>query len=112
MLRKPIKTIEQDNGKIDIYGNNQARDLLNFHELTESEQYEFSNSDLFSNEEEETYFRYKGHIVPLSDIQVIAPMNPFYGYGFDGYSPDSFFSGLLVKLVEDNERVKVYTYLS
>ena len=116
MLRNPTLTIEKENGTIKVYGNNQFRDLLHFHELTEKEQGEFT--DLMDNAEEEYFFRYKGNVVPLGNIMRIDPSAPFYGYGFDGYSPDSFFSGILVKLadtndpIEDQERVKVYTYIS
>jgi len=102
------KIINQDNGKIEIIGNGHEKPLLHWFELTEKEKQEFD----YDGMEEDSFFRYKNWIHTLSDIMRIDKNMPEFMQAFDGYSPDSFFSGILVKLTEDSDYIKVYTYIS
>jgi hypothetical protein len=113
MLSKSLYTIERDNGTLHIYGNNHARDFIYWHELTESEQKELDwvlTSDTMTPDDWQG-FRYKGNVYSLDDF-MRAPAGMFAPYDFDGYMSDSFFSGILIRLTEDNDRVLVYTYIS
>jgi hypothetical protein len=104
MLHKPCKVITDDNGTIKIYGNGHAREL------------EYRVPDWMDEEDEtEQSFIYKGHVYFLSEF--LNTHNPVYFSGpdwmkeFDGYNNDSFFSGILIKLIGD-EAVQVYTYIA
>ena len=44
--------------------------------------------------------------------KVHMPNPPEWTDGFDGILSDSFFSGYLVKIIEDGDAVKLYLYLS
>lgn len=90
------KTIEQDNGKLTIYGSN--RDIR-----IEYVKPEWAN-------EPEASFRYKNNRYFLSEFMACPTI--FDGFTeFDGYMSDSFFSGILIKLSEDGDAVKAFTYI-
>lgn len=103
MLKKPYKIINE----VKIFGNNQWREMeYGIPEWKEKEE-EF---------EEELFFTYKGNKYFLSEI--IAVHNEFYNphppdwmSEFDGFMPESYFNGILIKLSDDMEKVKVYTYI-
>lgn len=105
MLRKPYKTITrpESTGEINIYGNNHYREVF------------YGIPEWHEDDEEpelEPYFRYKGQCIFLSEILRIENYAPQWMKDFDGYTSDSFFSGLLVKLNDDASMVKVYTFIS
>ena len=102
------KTIKTDNGNIEIIGNGHEKPLLSWHELTEKEKKEFD----YDGMENDLFFRYRNWIHTLSDIMYIDKNTPAWMQAFDGYSSDSFFSGILVTLTEDSDYIKVYTYIS
>ena len=105
MLKKPWKTITQDNGTINIYGNNHYIPL----------DYEVPEWNMDKPEEErdqETCFKYKGNTYFLSEIMRIEKSAPDWMQYFDGYDSHGYGFGILVKLSDDNEAVKVYTYIS
>ena len=89
-----------------IITNNNYRPIIYWHELTESEQSEFS--DLYDDVEESSFFRFKGEVYDLSDF-LRAPEDMFKDqlHGWDGYKNESFFSSILVKFSDDNEFLKV-----
>ena len=95
MLRKPFRTIKRDNGQIDIYGNNQPREL------------DYDHTPEWS-EEEEASFMYKGQRYFLSEFM----RTRAHGLPYDGYLNDSYFSGILIKLSEDGETVTVHTFIA
>jgi hypothetical protein len=103
MLSKPCKVITQDNGTINIYGNGHTREL------------EYRVPDWNEDDEMESCFTYKGNVYFLSEFMSTHNRVHFHGpewmKEFDGYNNDSFFSGILIKLIDD-EAVKVYTYIS
>jgi hypothetical protein len=106
MLKTPFKTLK-DGCK--IYGNNHLIPLVYFWELTEKEKKEF---DYINNPDDNFLgFRYKENVYDLGDCMRIDDNSPFKGLA-DGYYSDSFFSGILVKLTEDSDFIKAYTYIS
>jgi hypothetical protein len=55
------------------------------------------------------FFRYRGHWYHLDQFMP-APIATIAGW--DGYASDSYFSGIVIKLSRDGERIKVGTYFS
>ena len=92
-----------------IITNNQYRNLMYGYELTKEEQKEF---DYLDDIEDSTYFKYKGQIYSLDNFMRIEnhPDKEFSSY--DGYHSDSYFSGVLIKLSDCGEAVKVARYYS
>lgn len=86
---------------MNITTNNVPRHTLDWFDLTANEKDEFSHSD----RESSTYFRYKGWTYLLDDFMRC----PDTLQGWDGYHGDSFFSGIVVKYVDD--RLIVGTYV-
>ena len=89
-----------------IVTNNQPRDLLYWQDLTAKEQNEFDWLDTEDRQNEAVFFRYRGWTYCLDQFE--RSINPKW----DGFAPDSFFSGVLVKFVNDMEQVIVATYYS
>jgi hypothetical protein len=89
-----------------IKTNNVPRDLIYWCELTSKEQKEF---DYLEDKSGEQFFRYKGNVYHLGEFQHTEHL-PFQGW--NGYASDSYFSGVLIKLVSDYEQVIVATYYS
>jgi hypothetical protein len=120
MLRKPLYTF----GDVKIYGNNHEIPVMYFFQLPEKYQtiakkdYDWIDSSSTVTWEEAQFFIYKGSLYCLSDFMNIhnkfyMPNPPEWMLTFDGYHGDSYFSGILVKYVEeDNDYIKVYTYIS
>lgn len=86
-----------------ITTNNHARHLRFRYEVPPkvlAEQFEHIT------DETDGFFCYRGVWYHLSDFMV-SPIE-----GWDGYTSDSFFSGVLVKLTDDYESVICATYIS
>ena len=94
--------------------NHVPRDIIMWYDLTAAEQREFDWLDTDDKRNEATFFRYKGVVYALSEFMSITPaiaphcQRPGWEK-FDGYHSDSFFSGVLVRYVED-WRVIAATY--
>jgi hypothetical protein len=106
MLKKAYKTITRENGKIEIYGNGHDIEL----------EYKVPEWNEETGEEEQC-FQYKGNTYFLSEFtnihnKVWQPNPPEWQLEFDGIKSDSYFSGILIKISEDGEGVKAYTYIS
>jgi hypothetical protein len=56
------------------------------------------------------FFQYKGNWYHLDEFMGCDNMSPFVGWS--GYSSDSFFSGILIKLSDDGEQYMVGWYCS
>lgn len=56
------------------------------------------------------FFQYRGHWYHTSDFMRIEHNADLVGW--DGYSSDSYFSGVVVKFSSDGERYRVGTYFS
>lgn len=74
-------------------------------------QFDYLNDEEFENE---YFITYKGYTYAMCDFMRNnqSPDSPMYGW--DGYHSDSYFSGVLVKYVEDSElnEVILATYFS
>ena len=91
-----------------IITNNVPRPLLGWWDLDEGQQlfvrteYDWLwDNDTMTNEDE-YYIQYRGWLYCLSDFMRVNEKSagcPFGGW--DGYSGDTFFSGVLLRMVED-----------
>jgi len=91
-----------------IITNNMPRLMLYANELTDQERINF---DYMEDIETGDFFRYKGQVYSLDEF--IRTGNNEALKEWDGYSSDSFFSGVLIKLCdEDSDRIIVGTYYS
>lgn len=87
-----------------IKTNNVPRDVLHWWDLTDAERVEFDYLADAEAQSDASFFRYRGVAYTLEEF-MISPVK-----GWDGYRSDSYFSGMLVKYVQDCERVIVATY--
>lgn len=93
-----------------ITTNNIPRNVIFGFELTEAQRAEF---DYLDSIDDASFFAYKGQIYDIGEfMHVDAKREPCLSplAGWDGYSSDTFFSGVVVKYVDDCERVIVGTY--
>lgn len=91
--------------KVTIITNRHRRPLLSFYELDDKQvkQVEENYGGLLDLEEE-TYFAYKGWIYPLSDFMRFGyggSTKPTWAKGYDAYLNDTFFSGVMIRYVND-----------
>lgn len=94
-----------------IKTNNVPRDILRWDDLSADERSEF---DYFEGDErwDAEFFRYRERVYDLGEFTVWDnPASPTRGQ-WDGFRSDSFFSGLVVRYVDDFERVVVGLALS
>lgn len=95
---------------VSVRTNNVPRDVVEAFELTADERREFDYVDweaVDRGEDSPTFFRYKGGLYDLGEFLAVdfhahAALRPW-----NGYRGDSFFSGLVVRYVDDFERVVV-----
>jgi hypothetical protein len=94
-----------------VRANNVPRDIICGYDLTQAERADFdylSADDLDCS----SFFRYRGAVYFLGDFcRWDNPASPTRG-PWDGYCSDSFFSGLVVRYVDEGERIVVGTYFS
>ena len=90
---------------LEIKTNNVPRIILDWHDLTETEQRDF---DYLDDPEAADFVRYKGAVYDLGEF-LIPPQDL---EGWDGCSPDSYFSGIVVRFItNDPDYVIVGTYM-
>jgi len=107
MLKSPYKTIVQDNGTIKIYGNCHKIPIIYGYELTAKQKKDF---DYYSEEEidDQTFFKYRGNVYDFGEFT--STHNTMWGNcpdwmkDFDGYTNDSFFSGILIRYFREDNR--------
>jgi len=95
---------------IKVTTNNVPRDIIDAYELSESERAEFDYLDweaIDDGRDSASFFRFKGELYDLGEF-----MRDACPEGWDGGRADSFFSGVVVRIVDDGERVVVGTVLS
>lgn len=98
-----------------IKTNNVPRQLLSWHELSEKERAEFDYLDTEEAQEWARFVRYKNWVYHTGDIMRIDVNRELLPSGFEnwhGYISDSFFSGVLFRISDDNESVICATYYS
>jgi len=96
--------------EVEIITNNQPRQLLDWVNLTKKEQKEISDllpSDMLDGN---LFFRYKKQVYPLSEILAVGRNPSLAKWG--GYSPDTYFSGIVTKLVPEMDSIIVGRYYS
>lgn len=102
---------------MNITTNNVPRDLLYLSDFSSSDQTKIRNQyDWMDAEDLECkfgFFKYRGCFYHLQDFMRVANEATGDLVGWDGYAGDSFFSGTLIKLVDNNcEQVIVGRYYS
>ena len=83
--------------------NNVPRDILHWHDLSETEQAEFDWIEDPDNSY--SFFRYRGNVYCLADF--MRPPIELAEKRWHGYSADSYFSAILIRLVDMGESVIV-----
>ena len=97
-LKKIYKKIKRENGTLIIYGSNR---WLN----TEYKKPEWG-------EERELSFLYRGSRYFYSEFMRVERHASDFMQEFAGYRGDSHFSGVLIKLNEEGDKVKAFTYIA
>jgi hypothetical protein len=96
--------------------NNVPRDIIDAYELDADERAEFDYIDWAGVEDgsaSASFFRYYGQLFDLGEFERWDnPASPTRNSQWDGMRSDTFFSGVVVRYVEDNERVVVGRYYS
>ena len=85
-----------------IKTNNIPRETYQIFQLDEKEQQQVRKQFDYYNEEElqeQNFFKYKNHWYCLSDFLRLENSEELKGW--DGYISDSYFSGVVVKFVDD-----------
>lgn len=102
---------------LEIATNNVPRDVIDGWQLGPDERSEFDYVDwdaVARGESNPTFFRYKGELYDLGEFTTTSGLHPGAGHHdlseWDGYSSDSFFSGLVVRYVDNFEAVIVGRY--
>jgi len=96
---------------MEVITNNVPRDVIYGYELTDTERKEFDYVDFHSDDGQyHEFFRYKGEVYDIGEFQIVPDMLLKEMKWWDGYISDSFFSGILVKYVDEFERVIVGRY--
>jgi hypothetical protein len=94
---------------ITIRTNNVPRNPIYGYELSEKERKEFDYIDA-EHFDGHSFLRYKGELYDLSDFMRAREISELSAW--DGYASDSYFSGIVIKYVDNFERVIVGTYIS
>jgi len=94
---------------IKVITNNQPRDLIYGYELTDKERKEF---DYYTDEQmqECQFFRYKGEVYDPAEFEIVPEGMLKQMKWWDAYQSDSFFSGILLKWVNEFEQVIIGRY--
>jgi hypothetical protein len=89
-----------------IITNNQPRELVCFADLPAKAQSDF---DYVKEDEKfsDRFVQYKGAWYDVNEYQRVTKEMRSEYQKWDGYQNDSYFSGTLIKFVDDNERVIV-----
>src|SRR5262245_13080732 len=99
-----------------IITNNVPRDVLEAYELSSAERAQFDYLDwdaIEAGEDSASFVRYKGELLDLGEFERWDnPASPTRGTGWDGMRSDTFFSGVLVRYLDNFERVVMARYYS
>ena len=97
--------------EIRIITNHAPRDVVDAWELSDSEREEFDYlywPAIERGEDSASFFRYKGTTYDLGEFSTTSGLPAANALrGWDGYVSDSFFSGVVVRYVDECERVIV-----
>jgi len=116
VLMRPNYLEDDMSEQVTVRTNNQGRDILSGYELTEDERAEFDYLDwaaIDDGSDSASFFRFKGTTYDLGEFMTTTGMPEFSPLTkWDGYMSDSFFSGIVVRYVDDYERVVVGTFFA
>lgn len=93
-----------------IITNNKMRVIVRWHDLTPKEQAEFDYLDTEDRQDSTEFFRYRGNVYDIGEFMSCKSW-PDVGK-WEGYHSESAFSGILIRIVDDYERVIVGRYIS
>jgi len=98
--------VYEDGSTITFITNNVPREIVYGYELTEKEREEFDYLD-FENDCGD-FVRYKGELYDLHEFEVWTnPNSPLNVGGWSAFRADTYFSGLLVRYLEDDSEYVV-----
>jgi len=94
-----------------IKTNRVPRDIIRGFDLSPTERAEF---DYIDDIDSASFFKYKNQVYDLGEFMPVSDvMWNCHGFkDWQGYHSDSFFSGILIRYVDDFERVIVASYYS
>jgi hypothetical protein len=95
-----------------IRTSHQSRPVLQWHDLSARERREFDYLDTDDARSCAEFVRYRGVVYDLAEFMAASKDGPEEFRAWDGYRSDSFFSGILIRYVDDAERVVCATYYS
>jgi hypothetical protein len=105
--------------ELTIITNNVPRDVIEAYELSKDEQKEFDYYDwdkIEAGEINPSFFRYKDQLYDIDEFMTTRMYGPIdlvvQLLDWDGIQTESFFSGILIKYVDNFERVIVARYYS
>jgi hypothetical protein len=100
-----------------VITNHVPRDIIDAWQLTVEQRAEFDYLDwdaIEAGEASAEFVSYKGQLYDLGEFTTTRELNPGAGHhdlgAWDGYQSDTFFSGIVVRYVDDFERVIVGRY--
>jgi len=100
--------------KITVKTNHVPRDVIDSSQLTAKEREEFSYHNwtaLENGEDSADFFRYKGETYDVGEFMTTSTLPEFNPLTrWDGYHSDSFFSGIVIRYVDNGERIIVGTF--
>jgi len=102
-MKKIYKEVKRENGTVTIYGSNRWKQL--YYAIPEWRRGE-------QDQQDEPYFIHQNRRHYLSEFMAIGKHSSDWMHEFDGYANDSFFSGLFIKMDCEEDRVKVFLYIS
>lgn len=92
-----------------VITNNVPRDVIDDHQLSSRERAQFDYLDwdaIDHGEDSASFVRYRGELIDLGEFMPGGPP------GWHGVRADSFFSGVVIRLLDCGDRVIVGTVLS
>jgi hypothetical protein len=98
-----------------VITNNAPRDVIDAWDLTEAERAEFGYLNwpaIEDGRDSASFLRYRGELYDLAEFEVWDNPESPTRQGWDGYRSDSYFSGIVVRYVDDGERVIAGLYLA
>lgn len=95
---------------MEIRTNHQFRSLIYGYQLTDKEKAEFEYIPV-EDIDNHGFFRYKRRVYDLWEA-VRCSDESLKNKGWQGYVADGFFSGIVIRLSKDGERVKIGQYFS
>lgn len=102
--------------EVTIITNNIPRDIVNAWELTANErnQFDYLNWDAIERgEDSRDFFRYRGELYDLSEFERLTNSGlniEKVFHKWQAYQSDSYFSGLVIRYVNDNEQIVIGRY--